>query len=140
MTLNVRIKKALPHAEVDHVGSSAIKNAISKGDLDILVRVNKESMDEGIQALPNLGFKIKEDTLRTDSLCMTFTNEFPQDVAVQLVARGSEFEDFFHFRDRLNSKPELVEQYNQLKRESTGLELYKYRAKKSAFIQKVLLG
>lgn len=133
-----RISQVLPHAEVDHIGSSSIKNAISKGDLDILVRVEGKDFHKGINALQNLGFKIKEGTLRTKSLCMLTTDEFKEDVAIQLVERGSEFENFLKFRDRLNSNTDLVNKYNELKQESVGLTPEAYRKKKSQFIEDVL--
>lgn len=137
-TLKSRILQVLPQGEVDHIGSSAIKGAISKGDLDILVRVRPDKMTEAIKAIESLGFKIKEGTLRTESLCMLVTTEFNEDVAIQLIAHGSEFEDFLHFRDKLNSNPDLVIKYNQLKIKSTNLTPNEYRIKKSEFIQKIL--
>lgn len=137
-TLKSRILQVLPQGEVDHIGSSAIKGAISKGDLDILVRVRSDEMAEAIKAIESLGFKIKEGTLRTESLCMLVTAEFNEDVAIQLIAQGSEFEDFLLFRDKLNSNPDLVMQYNQLKLKSTNLTPDEYRIKKSEFIQKIL--
>ena len=137
-TLKERINNALPRAEVDHIGSSAIVGAISKGDLDILVRVDKTQLEDGIKIIQGLGFEIKERTLRTESLCMLYTTEFNEDVAIQLIARGSEFEDFLRFRDRLNSNPELVAQYNQMKLSASGYSPNEYRKIKSAFIEKVL--
>ena len=136
--LKSRISEKLPASNIDHVGSSAIKGAISKGDLDILVRVDIADLERGISALQELGFTVKQGTLRTESLCMLVTTEFSEDVAVQLVAQGSEFENFIIFRDRLNTNPDLVKQYNQLKLESAGLSAADYRTRKSKFIQRVL--
>lgn len=136
--LKIRVLEILPEADVDHIGSSAINGAISKGDLDILVRVQKSHIEKSIEQIKKLGFKEKQGTLRTDSLCMLFTNEFKEDVAIQLIARGSEFEDFIRFRDILNSNPKLVIEYNQLKIESEGLTADQYRLKKSLFIEQVL--
>lgn len=69
---------------------------------------------------------------------MLVTAEFNEDVAIQHIAQGSEFEDFLLFRDKLNSNPDLVMQYNQLKLKSTNLTPDEYRIKKSEFIQKIL--
>ena len=133
-----RVLKSIPRADVQHIGSSAIKNAISKGDLDILVRVDSAIFDESLKAIQSLGFQIKEGTLRTESLCMLITTEFGEDVAIQLIARGSEFEDFIRFRDLLNQDADLVEKYNQLKMKCEGLSPDDYRALKSKFIESVL--
>lgn len=136
--LKIRIHDILPDADVDHVGSSAIHGAISKGDLDILVRINKEELESCIEKLKKLGFKEKQGTLRNDSLCMLYTDQYKEDVAIQLVARNSEFEDFLLFRDLLNSDPTLVSEYNALKEKSEDLTADEYRSIKSIFIEKVL--
>lgn len=129
----------LPNCEVEHIGSSAIHGAISKGDLDILVRVDKNSLSGSIQKIEQLGFTIKENTLRTDNLCMLVTSKYcGTDVAIQLIANGSEFENFVKFRDLLNSNPDLVKKYNCLKAACTGIPADEYRAKKSKFIESVL--
>lgn len=137
--LKLRVTHVLPDSDIDHIGSSAIKGAISKGDLDILVRVDKLQHAKSVEVIQSLGFEIKQGTLRTESLCMLFTNEFKnEDVAIQVVVRGSEFEDFLKFRDLLNNDPKLVDRYNQLKLESIDLDPDTYRLKKSAFIESVL--
>ncbi len=133
-----RIRNLLPNAEVEHIGSSAINGAISKGDLDILVRTSKDDFTGALSTIQSLGFSIKKETLRTDSLCMLETQEFDADVAIQLIEGGSEFEDFVKFRDHLNTTPELVKKYNLLKIKSMELTPEKYRQIKSEFIQSIL--
>ncbi len=136
--VKARVFEVLPDCEIEHIGSSAIVGAISKGDLDILVKVDHAQLEASVQKVQSLGFEIKQGTLRTDSLCMLVTNEFAEDVAIQVIARGSKFENFVKFRDRLNGDPGLVEQYNNLKNESVGLSEEDYRKKKSVFIEGVL--
>lgn len=60
------------------------------------------------------------------------------DVAIQWVVAGSEFESFILFRDRLRASVDLVEQYNLLKLNSVFLSMNQYREKKSQFIRYVL--
>jgi len=133
-----RVRRALPNADVEHIGSSAIMGAISKGDLDMLVRVSGVDFNQALSEIQAMGFTIKEGTLRTDSLCMLVTQEFDADVAIQLIEAGSEFEDFIKFRDRLNADANLVKTYNELKMSSTHLSPDEYRAKKANFITTVL--
>lgn len=45
------LKSTFPYAVVDHIGSSAIKGAYSKGDLDILVRVPADKFEETRQTI-----------------------------------------------------------------------------------------
>lgn len=132
------IKNLLPQARVEHIGASAIPKAISKGDLDIFVGVDATELEINVQRLMTLGFHEKVDTLRTPALCM-LESDSVQDVAIQVVANGSEFECFLSFRDALCSNALLVQQYNELKISCEGLSQDAYRLKKSAFIERVLV-
>ncbi len=69
---------------------------------------------------------------------MLVTDKYRDDVAIQLVVNGSQFEDFVRFRNILNQNPQLVIDYNILKQECEGVEPSSYRAKKSLFIERVL--
>ena len=136
--INRRIQSVLPSAKIEHIGSSAIIGALSKGDLDVFVGVAVEEFKNSLEKLKRNGFKVKKDTFKTSSLCMLETFDYEIDVGIQLVELGSEFEMFLIFRDLMNSSKSLVEEYNDLKTKSTGLKPDDYRAIKSKFIEKVL--
>lgn len=131
-----RIQKALPLARIEHIGSSAIPNAISKGDLDIYVEVTQEQFESSILALKRLGFIEQTETLRTDELCMLISKH--DNVALQVVKQGYAFEFFLIFRDQLIINPELVQRYNALKVACKELKPETYRQYKSAFIEQIL--
>ena len=131
------IKKLLPNARVEHVGASSIPLAVSKGDLDIFIGVEFNELEDAVERLTTLGFKEKLDTLRTPELCM-LESISSEDVALQVVANGSEFECFLAFRDKLRMNRTLVQQYNALKIHCGGWPQDQYREKKSAFIEYVL--
>ncbi len=93
-----KISQVLPSAQVEHIGASSIPNCVSKGDLDIYVGVT--NVELVIPYIEKLGFKIKEDTMRTEQLCMLESRK-EEDVAIQLIEKGSKFEDFLSFRNAL---------------------------------------
>ncbi|MCY6411240.1 GrpB family protein [Acinetobacter sp. VNH17] len=131
-----KIQQLIPYATIEHIGSSAIPNAISKGDLDIYIEVPSQYFLNSIEQLKTLNFKEKLDTLRTHELCMLESQQ--HDVALQIVVTGSEFCNFLTFRDRLRRFPDLVTQYNQLKQRCVGSSQEQYREIKSNFIQQIL--
>ncbi|HAS8008518.1 TPA: hypothetical protein I7603_19445, partial [Vibrio cholerae] len=81
----LEIAALLPDASIEHIGTSSIPNAVSKGDLDILVGVNGKELENAVKLLSTLGFNEKSDTLRTPELCM-LENSSGEDVAFQVVA------------------------------------------------------
>lgn len=131
------ISKLLPFARIEHIGSSSIPNAISKGDLDIYIEVKPDQFEVAIEGLKTLNFIEKQNTLRTHELCMleSLNND---DVAFQIVVTGSKFTFFLTFRNKLIASPALVDEYNQLKLQCSHLDHDQYRAIKSDFITRIL--
>jgi len=149
--LSKRIRLVLPLATVEHIGSSAIHGAISKGDLDIYVAVDVMELKAAVAKIERLGFRVKQGSLRTESLCPfeldpnankgRSTNALTEiDIGIQLVARNSQFEFFLKFRDMLNANPQLRDRYNLLKLSSVSLDADDYRKIKSEFIESLLDG
>ena len=93
---------------------------------------------QAVRTLEAAGHVVKADTLRTPELCMLESPRQDWDVALQVVAQGSEFEFFMRFRDALRADPRLVEQYNRIKLEHASLGPQRYRDAKARFIAAVL--
>ncbi|ADY81502.1 hypothetical protein BDGL_000916 [Acinetobacter pittii PHEA-2] len=131
------ISTLLPFAKIEHIGSSAIPNAISKGDLDIYIEVKPDQFKFAIERLKTLNFIEKQNTLRTHELCMleSLNND---DVAFQIVVTDSIFTFFLTFKNKLISSPKLVNEYNELKLQCSHLDPDQYRTIKSDFINRVL--
>jgi len=132
------VRRHIPESRIEHVGASAVPGAISKGDLDVFVGVPWERFEKTVDTLERLGYSVKADTLRTESLCMLETYRYKIPVVLQVVENGSRFEMFLTFRDALRRDAALLCQYNDMKRASEGLGEECYRAKKAAFIEDVL--
>ena len=132
-----KIEALLPKARVEHIGASSIPLTVSKGDLDIFVGIEPQKLESAVQLLMSLGFQEKVDTLRAAELCM-LESISKEDIALQVVANGSEFECFLLFRDALCANALLVKEYNELKLSCEGFSQKAYREKKSVFVEKVL--
>lgn len=132
------LSQLIPGCRLEHVGSSAIPGAISKGDIDLCIVVQAHRHDDTVTALEQAGYVVKKDTLRTPELCMLLSPRADIDLALQVVSEGSRFEFFMRFRDALRASPSLVNQYNDLKRKAAGLSHEQYRDAKAAFIESVL--
>ena len=131
-----RLSTMLPHARIEHIGASSIEGAMSKGDLDIFVGVEADNHETTVKFLEGVGYTIKLDTHRDESLCML--EHAGNDVALQVVANGSQYEFFITFRDALNCDRNLVSKYNALKTRNQGANALTYRLAKSEFIEGVL--
>ena len=118
------ILEAVPDSAVEHVGATAVPGAVTKGDLDLLVRVSAER------------FEGASDCLRR--LCAVHQphNWTP---TLQLVVAGSSDDAMFRrFRDALTADAGLAAEYDALKRRHDGQEYERYTEAKGEFIEQTL--
>ena len=132
-----RLGRWLPFAEIEHIGSTAIRGALTKGDLDVLVRVSAEDFRAAEEALAGL-FARNEGTARTETFASFKDDATEPPVGIQLVVRGTDWDVFSRFRDALNNEHRLVIQYNELKERYRNCSVDEYRSGKEAFIERVL--
>jgi GrpB-like predicted nucleotidyltransferase (UPF0157 family) len=132
-----RILAILPEADVQHVGSTAVPGSLTKGDLDIQVRVKAEHFPEADVALAR---HYERNVASTHSA--TFSSfkddEAEPPLGIQLTVAGGPEDFFVRLRDFLIATPEINERYNELKRKFEGATMEEYRAAKSAFVEEML--
>lgn len=134
-----RIGAALPAAEIEHVGATAIPGALTKGDLDLLVRVPAPEFAAAVATLRTM-YTVHQPENWTPTYA-SFADAAASDppVGVQLAVAGSADDALFGpFRDALIADPALLAQYNALKRELDGADYAHYTAVKGAFVERVL--
>ena len=132
-----KIFELVPEAKIEHIGSTAVANSMTKGDVDLYVEVRKDQFKAAIHVLKSIGFIHKPEHFQDDKLCMLVNDEVP-DLALQVVSKGSKYEFFLTFRDLLRSDEELKRVYSQLKSDSVKFGPEDYRRRKTDFIEAVL--
>lgn len=129
----------VPCAEVEHVGATAVPGALTKGDVDLLVRVGEPEFPTAVEALRRR-YAIHQPHNWTPTLASFKASGAAElEVGIQLVAEGSDADRFFGpFRDALMNTPALLAEYNQLKLRLDGLDYERYTEQKGQFIERVL--
>lgn len=124
-------------AEVRHIGSTAVPGCLTKGDLDILIRLPVEDFAAADSALASK-FRRNEGSVRTATFSAFEEASLDPHIGLQLTTIDGPY-DFFHsFVEALLSSPELVSEYNDLKLKHDGTDMELYRAAKDAFVERVL--
>lgn len=131
------IEELLPEAEVQHVGSTAIPNSITKGDLDIQVRVTANLFPNAVKELAKL-YELNEGSVKTETFRAFKDDSTVPPVGVQLTVINSEFDFFWKFRDVLLFNDNYRQEYDDLKRRYEGMEMRHYREAKNKFFEKVM--
>lgn len=132
-----KINALLPEAEVLHIGGSSIPGAVTKGDLDIQVRVGKSDMPRASTALKSL-FEPNNMELWNGELAI-FRDElqYHWKIDILMTAIGSADDDCFKFRNLLLADLRLLEEYNNIKIKHTGGVFKDYKKEKDLFYAKL---
>ena len=121
------------------MGATAVPGALTKGDLDLLVRVEEPEFPGAAEALSR-HYAIHQPHNWTPALAsFTASGADEPPVGIQLVIAGSDADGFFGpFRDALINSQTLLAEYNELKLCLDGLEYERYTERKAQFVERVL--
>jgi len=124
-------------ADVRHVGATALPGCLTKGDLDIVVRVSAKDFTDADSVLASR-FARNSGSIRTESFSAFEDALSRPHLGIQLVAIDGPFDFFHQFTEALRGSPQLLEEYNALKRSYEGADMALYRTGKDAFVERVL--
>ncbi len=129
---------ALPaSAEILHVGATAIPGCLTKGDLDVAVRVSGDDFGAAEAELAARFTRNAGSTSTEDFAAFEDERRTPH-LGIQLTTKGGAF-DFFHvFVAALRADAGLLHDYNMLKNAHDARPMEQYRAAKDTFVKQVL--
>ena len=124
-------------ADIRHVGATAVSGCLTKGDLDIVVRIKPDEFAEAESVLA-ARYARNTGSFQTDTFASFEDGKRSPHLGIQLAVMDGP-EDFFHlFADALRSDPGLIDKYNALKRTFQGKPMDEYRQAKGTFVAMVL--
>ena len=130
-----RLATLLQGADVQEIGATTIPGAITKGDLDLLVRVPAGDFATARAALGG-SYAVHQLENWTETFASFHAYARYPDVGIHLVVEDSAEDVLLRgSRDALLADPALRERYNALKREHEGGDPDEYWRAKSAFFE-----
>jgi GrpB-like predicted nucleotidyltransferase (UPF0157 family) len=134
-----KILEMIPNADIEHVGSAAVKGALTKKDLDITVRVGINTFEEDIKKMQNNFTAVHQEVWvqnETEGMAIfkdnTHSGEL-ESVDIMLVVKDSRFDEYHIFCEILKKDPCALQSYNDLKKDYQGKPYRGYRKAKSDF-------
>jgi GrpB-like predicted nucleotidyltransferase (UPF0157 family) len=129
-----KIQRLLPRAEVLHTGGTSVPDALTRGDLDIHVRVLADDFCEARDAFVSVYVTYRPEMWTGEFATFAAPNG-PVATGVALTAVGGVHDRRFLVGwQRVKREPVLLEEYNALKLEYEGApDADSYEAAKSAF-------
>ncbi|WP_270181385.1 GrpB family protein [Alkalihalobacillus sp. CinArs1] len=131
------ITRAIPGAEVYHVGSTAVKGSLTKGDVDLQVRVDETGFEHARTFLDK-AYALNEGSSQTSFFGAYEKNDEVLPLGLQLTLKHSEVDHFLKVTGYFKENPSLTTKYNSLKSTFHGKEMEAYRNEKALFMEEVL--
>lgn len=132
-----RIAGLLPRADIRHIGATSVAGCLTKGDLDLVVRVPADDFEDADRALSRLYLR-NDGSVRTVAFSAFEDASRDPHLGVQLVALNGPHDFFHQFAEALKRSPDLLRAYNDLKRAYDGHDMTTYRRAKDAFVEEAL--
>ena len=130
----------LPDARIEHVGSSAVPGAYSRGGVDICVAAPRDAFDEALGVLCEAGYQQRSQDDGADRHAVFASLHGAVPLTLQLIETGSAHESLMRLRDALRADPTLLSRYNALRIEAGPQGALAYARAKAAFFAEVLAG
>jgi GrpB-like predicted nucleotidyltransferase (UPF0157 family) len=129
-----RITHVLPAVDIQHIGGTAVPGLLTKGDVDINVRVDAILFPGAVEEFKKLYHINQPDNWTSAFASFKDDDSFALPLGVQLTVIGTSDDHFVRHRDALLRDPTLVGKFNDLKRRFESKDMDEYRAAKSAFL------
>ncbi len=131
-----KLIKIFPNIQIEHIGGTSVPGLITKGDLDINIRVQKDDFPTVVEKLKSI-YQINQPENWTETYASFKDTIDGIDFGAQVTAVDSPEDYFLKHRDFLRTHPEVVEKFNQLKKKWEGKDMAEYRKEKSEFFEKL---
>lgn len=127
------ILKISPNSTIVHIGASSIPGALTIGDLDIHIQVSKEDFSETKDQLKQY-YHVNHSDKWNDEFALFHRKDHPEiPMSIVVVVKGSKFDEHAQQTDLLRNNPDLLLQYNNLKKKFEGKSVSEYKKAKREF-------
>ncbi|MGA2445870.1 MAG: GrpB family protein [Opitutaceae bacterium] len=137
-TVAESIAQLVGRGEIEHIGATAIPGALTKGDVDVLVRVARDDFPAAVDALKRRFAIHQPENWNADFASFRDEITFSLPLGIQLVVKGADSDFFLYLRDRLRADARLLAEYNQLKTRHGGGKPENYWRAKNRFFERML--
>ena len=129
-----KLAALFPNADIEHVGGTSVPGSLSKGDLDINIRVRSEEFERTAETLKTL-YEINQPENWSNGFA-SFKDDSRQ-LGIQITVIGSPEDHFVAQREYLKNHPDAVFELNVLKEKFEGKDMDGYRKEKEKFFERL---
>jgi GrpB-like predicted nucleotidyltransferase (UPF0157 family)/GNAT superfamily N-acetyltransferase len=131
--LRGELQALVPGVEVEHIGATATPEGVTKGDVDVNLRVAPDQFDHAVAAL-STRFDIAQSQNWTATYASFSGTRRGVPLGIQVTVVGSDDDFLVDLRDLMRNDPALREQYDAIKRDNAPRGRDAYWRAKSEFL------
>jgi GrpB-like predicted nucleotidyltransferase (UPF0157 family) len=128
----------VPDAELHHIGATALPSGMTKGDVDLLVRVSPAQLAPTIAALQRCFVVKQPENWTADFASFGDDTGHALPLGIQVVVKDSSADFLLYLRDYFMAHRDALEQYNRLKMSHARQGAESYWKAKDEFLQGIL--
>ena len=136
--IRARLAALMPGLEVHHVGATALPASVTKGDVDVVVRVSSAQFSALVEALKPRFTEKQRENWTAEFASFGDYGSYALPVGVQVVVRDSENDVFVFLRDYFIAHPDQLREYDRVKAEHASEGPQAYWHAKDAFLSSIL--
>ena len=125
-----------PGVCVEHIGATSMPDGITKGDVDVNLRVAPERFDSLVAAL-SARFDVAQPQNWTSTFASFSDTRRGLPLGVQVTVAGSDDDFLVELRDRMRADPDLRRRYDGLKRANAPAGREAYWQAKNDFLRSI---
>lgn len=129
-----KLLKIFPTCQAEHIGGTSVPGSVTKGDLDINLRVPAEDFFRVVEELKNI-YQINQPNNWSENFA-SFKDD-SRDLGIQVTVLGSPEDYYVAQREYLINHSEELRELNSLKLKYEGKDMQKYREEKGNFFEKL---
>lgn len=136
--IKAELIRLFPSADIQDMGSTAIPGLLTKGDLDINLRGDRQDFNQAVNYLKKHYKTIQLHNWNDGFASFEDESSYDLPVGIQVTVKNHKEDKFLKQRQLLESSPKLVNKYNKIKKSHHGKEMDEYRKAKWEFIEEFL--
>jgi GrpB-like predicted nucleotidyltransferase (UPF0157 family)/predicted kinase len=123
----------VPACQVEHIGATSMPDGVTKGDVDVNVRVSADDFPHAVEALRGM-FRVAQPDNWTSTFASFSDPHHALPVGLQLTVIGSSDDFLVALRELMRTDAALRHEYDRRKREAASLGPDGYWAAKNALL------
>jgi GrpB-like predicted nucleotidyltransferase (UPF0157 family) len=124
-----------PEADIEHVGATSMPDGVTKGDVDVNLRMHPDRFDDVIAAL-STQFAVAQPQNWTATFASFSGTRRGLPLGIQVTVAGSDDDSLVELRDLMRNDPSLRRQYDAIKRASAPAGRNAYWHAKDDFLRR----